>query len=174
MQKLTYFPPKIKDSTKLIDVIDEQGNVKCKFKRTFKNFITRIVTYLCSFDWYVQFDVYSNKNDLVYQCKKISKWMGRPEYRVINCKTNEVFNVSYKSWQVIVPEFLITNNSVEYLVKKDMMDWAKFYYQGREVARWKMKTTEWFKTYLEIEEECPIQEPEFFIGLFQAIFYVGD
>ncbi|MDF9763472.1 hypothetical protein OKW24_005245 [Peribacillus simplex] len=174
MQKLIYFPPKIKDSTKLIDVIDEQGNVKCKFKRTFKNFITRVVTYLWSFDWYVQFDAYSNDNDLVYQCKKVTKWMGKPEYRVINYKTKEVFNVSYKSWQVVVPEFLITNDSSEYLVKKEMMDWAKLYHQGREVARWKMKTTEWFKTYLEIEEDCPIQEPEFFICLFQAIFYVGD
>lgn len=38
MQKYTYSPPKIKDSTKLIDVIDEQGNVRFKFKRTYKTF----------------------------------------------------------------------------------------------------------------------------------------
>lgn len=41
------------------------------------------------------------------------------------------------------------------------------HHQGRELARWKMKTTEWFKTYLEIEEECPIQEPEFFFVFFK-------
>ncbi|WP_441296280.1 tubby C-terminal domain-like protein [Bacillus thuringiensis] len=29
------------------------------------------------------------------------------------------------------------------------MDWIKVNYQGKEVARWKMKTTELFKTYLE-------------------------
>ncbi|WP_439098760.1 tubby C-terminal domain-like protein [Bacillus weihaiensis] len=43
-----------------------------------------------------------------------------------------------------------------------------------EIARWKMSTTELFKTYLEIEDNSPIKEPEFFICLFQCIFYIGD
>ncbi|EEL81249.1 hypothetical protein bcere0028_30940 [Bacillus cereus AH1271] len=33
---------------------------------------------------------------------------------------------------------------------KEILDWIKVNYQGKEVARWKMKTTELFKTYLEI------------------------
>ena len=37
-----------------------------------------------------------------------------------------------------------------------------------------MKTTEFFKTYLEIEEDCPIQEPAFFVCLCQSIFFVGE
>jgi hypothetical protein len=84
---------------------------------------------------------------------------------VINCNTNEKYHITYKSWQVIVPEFHITSNSGEYVVKKELMGWAKFYFQDKEVARWKMKTTELFKTYFEIDDDCPIQEPEFFVCL---------
>ncbi|WP_163099957.1 hypothetical protein [Peribacillus alkalitolerans] len=174
MQKYTYAPPMLKPSIKMIDVIDDQGNVVCNFKRTYKNFMTKIGNYIFDIDWSTQIDVYTNDRDIVYQCKKLSPWFGKPSYIVINCKTNEDYKVSYKSWQKVAPEFRITNNSSEFIVKKELMDWARFYHQGKEVARWKMKSTELFKTYLEIERECPIQEPEFFVCLFQCIFFVGD
>lgn len=174
MQKYTYSPPKIKDSTKLVDVIDQHGNVVCKFKRNYINILTRMATYVWNIDWNVQIDVYSNDRNIVYQCIKNTKWLGKPTYKVINCLTSEEYEVSYITWQKVVPEFRIINNLNEYIVKKEIMDWVKVYYQGKEVARWKMKTTELFKTYLEIQEDCPIQEPEFFVCLFQNIFFVGD
>ena len=59
-------------------------------------------------------------------------------------------------------------------MKSGIMDSVQFFHQGKEVARWKMTITEFFKTYLEIEEDSPIQDPAFFICLFQCIFYVGD
>jgi hypothetical protein len=174
MQKYTYLPPKIKHSTKLVDVLDQRGNVVCSFKRNYKSTLTRIVSYIWDIDWHVQIDVYCNDSDIVYQCKKTTKWRGHPYYQVFNCKTDEVFQITYKTWQKIAPEFLITSQSNEFTLKKEVMDWVRFYHQGKEVARWKMKTTELFKTYLEIEEDCPIQGPEFFVCLFQNIFFVGD
>lgn len=174
MQKYTYSPPKIKDSVKLINVIDEQQNVRFKFKRTYKNLLVRLINYWWSFDWFTQVDVYSNDGELVYQCKKTTKWVGHPYFQVLNLTTNEVFQITYKNWLKIAPEYLITSQSNEFTMKKEVMDWVRLYYQGKEVARWKMKTTEWFKTYLEIEEDSPIQDPEFFICLFQCIFYIGD
>jgi hypothetical protein len=174
MKKYNYSPPKMKSSTKLIDVMDEQGNVICRFKRTYKNLLVRLTNYWKGFDWYTRIDVYSNDGELIYYCKKTTKWVGHGYYQVFNCKTNEVFQVTYKTWQNVVPEFLITSQLNEFTMKKEIMDAVKFYYQGKEVARWKMKTTEWFKTYLEIEEDSPIQDAEFFICLFQSIFYIGD
>ncbi|MBP3970202.1 hypothetical protein KAF80_14265 [Bacillus sp. WL1] len=60
-----------------------------------------------------------------------------------------------------VKEVLIENNNKRYILlnqegfpvmpaMKEIMNWIKVNYQGKEVARWKMKTTELFKTYLEI------------------------
>ncbi|WP_108669183.1 hypothetical protein [Peribacillus acanthi] len=174
MQKYTYSPPMLKPSIKMIDVYDEQGNVVCKFKRTYKNLITRIGNYLFDIDWSAQFDVYSKDIDIVYQCKKISPWFGKPKYIVINCKTYEEYHVRYQSWQKVAPEFTITGNEGPFILKKDLMDWARLYHKGNEVARWKMKSTEWFQTHLEIEKESPIQEPEFFVCMFHCIFIVGD
>lgn len=78
---------------------------------------------------------------------------------MINLDTDEEYHISYVSWKTIAPEFLIKSKTKGYIVKKYFMDWAIFYYGGNEVARWKMKTTELFKTYLEIEEDAPIKDP---------------
>lgn len=174
MQNYIYSPPKIKHSTKLIDVLDEQGNVTCKFKRTYKNFFVKLLTYWQNLDFHTRIDVYSNDGELVYYCKKSSKLTGHPSYEVINCKTNEVYEVTYTTFQNIAPEFLITNDSHEFTMKSGILDSVRIFHQGKEVARWKMKTTELFKTYLEIEEDSPIQDPAFFVCLFQCIFYVGE
>ena len=91
MRKYSYAPPKLKDSTKIIEVIDEKGNVVCKFKRTYNNFIAKFAAYLWSFDWNAQVDVYSIDGKRVYQCKKTTKWVGAPYYQVLNFKTNETF-----------------------------------------------------------------------------------
>ena len=174
MKIYNYSPPKMISSTKLIDVMDEQGHVICRFKRTYKNVLARLLNYWKALDWHTQIDVYSNDEELLYYCKKTTKWFDRGYYEVVNCKTDEVFRVTYKTWQNITPEFLITSQSNEFTMKKELMDWVRFYYQGKEVARWKVKTTEWLKTYLEIEEDSPIEDPAFFICLFQCIFYLGD
>lgn len=174
MRKYTYLPPKVKDSTKSVDVIDEYGNKVFTFKRKYKNILTRIATYVWNIDWNVQIDVYSNNKDIVYQCIKNTKCLGKPTYKVINYLTSEEYEVSYISWQVISPELLIKSKSCELTVRKVPMDWAKFYYQGKEIARWRMKTSELFKTYLEIEKDSPIQEPEFFTGIAQSLFYIGE
>ncbi|WP_442752314.1 tubby C-terminal domain-like protein, partial [Bacillus toyonensis] len=54
MKKYTYLPPKVKVSTKLVDVIDEAGNKVFTFKRNYKNILTRMTTYIWNIDWNVQ------------------------------------------------------------------------------------------------------------------------
>ncbi|MBY0596278.1 hypothetical protein KFD70_26885 [Bacillus pfraonensis] len=130
-------------------------------------------SFFLSGDYFVQFDVFTNDGQLHYQVKKIPRW-GKTQYSLIDHKTSKTYSITYESWQVISPELLIKSDSCELTVKKAPMDWAKFYYRGKEVARWRMKTSEWFKTYLEIEEDSPIQEPEFFTGIAQILFYVGE
>lgn len=174
MQSFTYNPPKIKNSTKLVSVTDSNGKTVCTFKRTYKNMLVRLADFFFSHNFFVQFDVFGENGKLKFQGNKKPRW-GKTQYKIINIDNQEEYWVSYISWQTMSPEFLIKCTSgLEFTVKKDLMDWAKFYYEGKEVARWKMKATEFFKTYLEIEEHSPIKEPEFFICLFQCIFYVGD
>lgn len=87
---------------------------------------------------------------------------------------DKAFSNLFKSRSTKYLENCLAWSGNEFIVKKDLMDWTRFYYKGKEVVRLKMKTTELFKTYLEIAEDSPIKEPEFFICLFQSIFEIGD
>ncbi|MDQ0226784.1 tubby C-terminal domain-like protein [Metabacillus niabensis] len=173
MRMLTYSPPKLKPSTASTQVIDELGQVVCTFKRSYKNIWFRIADVFLDHHYFVQVDVYSTNGELLYQGKKIPRW-GKTQYKVINCKTTERYHITYKSMQVVVPEFMISSNDGQFIVKRELMDWAGFYYNEQEVARWRMKTTELFKTYLQIEDASPIEDPAFFVCLFQLIFYYGE
>lgn len=174
MQSFIYHPPKVKNSTKLVSVLDSNGKTVCSFKRTYKNIFVRLADFFLNHNYFVQFDVFAENGKMKFKGNKKPRW-GKTQYIIIDIDNQEEYLVSYISWQKISPEFLIKSTSgLEFTVKKDLLDWAKFYYEGKEVARWRMKATELFKTYLEIEEDSPITEPEFFICLFQCIFYVGD
>ncbi len=41
MKKYTYLPPKVKDSTKSVDVIDEAGNKAFTFKKKLQKYISK-------------------------------------------------------------------------------------------------------------------------------------
>lgn len=174
LKRYVYKAPKIKTSSKLVDVKNEENEVVVKFNRSYKNIFIRFIdSFFLEGSSFVQFDTYSVSGELNYRgMKKISK-IGKTEYYIENYKDNSKYHITYTSLQIVAPELLIKSANEEYVVKYTPMDWAKFYYKGKEVARWKMKTMELFKTYLEIEEDSPIQDPAFFICLFQCIIYVG-
>jgi hypothetical protein len=175
VKRYTYVPPKLKPSTKRIEVTDEEGKVACTFQRVYPNYIAKLCDYVFSIDWSAQVNVYSTDDLLVFQCKKMTPWFGRPEYIIQRCTAaEETYRVTYTTWQKLAPEFKVAHLNHEYALKKEVLDWAVFLQAGEELARWKMKPTEWFKTTLEIEANCPIQEPEFFVALFHCIFCVGD
>lgn len=174
MKRYTYVPPKLKPSTKRIEVTDEEGNVVCTFQRVYPNAVARVCNYVFDIDWSARVNVYSTDGLPVIQCKKTTPWFGRPAYVVQHCNTQDTYRVTYTTWQKLAPEFKITHLNHEYVLKKEVLDWAKFLQAGEELARWKMKPTEWFKAQLEIEAACPIQEPEFFVAVFHCIFYIGD
>ena len=58
--------------------------------------------------------------------------------------------------------------------KKSLLDWVRFYEDGKEVARWRSVIKEKFKTYIEIEETASIQNPLFYAILGQMLYVVGD
>ena len=169
----TYKPLKVKSSTKVINVIDSNDKTVCSFKRKYNNIFTRIADILLGHDYFVQFNVFDVGGKIKYRGIKKPRW-GRTQYEITNLDYQEKYLVSYLNWQTISPEFVVQSSSgYEFTVKKNIMDWARFYYGGKEVARWKMNVAELYKTYLEIEEDSPINEPEFFICLFQLTLYIG-
>ncbi|MGG0726655.1 tubby C-terminal domain-like protein [Bacillus paramycoides] len=174
LNRYVYQAPKIKTSCELVDVRNEENEVVLRFKRLYKNlFIKFLDSFFLEGSSFVKFDTYSVRGELNYRGMKTLSKMGKTEYYIENYKDNSTYHITYTSLQIVAPELLIKSATEEYVVKHMPMDWAKFYYKGKEVARWRMKTTELFKTYLEIDEDSPIQDPAFFICLFQCVLYVG-
>lgn len=174
LKSYSYNPPKLKPSSKPVEVTNEEGEVVCTLKRSYPNLAAKVCVFIFDIDWSAQVEVFSREGQPVFQCKKRSLWFGRPEYIIQRCNTEEVFHVTYLTWQKVAPEFKITYQDQEYVLKKEMLDWARFLQAGKELARWRMKSKDGFKTRLEIEADCPIQEPEFFVALFHCLFYIGD
>jgi len=174
MKTFYYTPPKLKASTQRIEVKDEQGNVCCTFRRVYPNALVKWGNVIFDIDWSASVEVYSSEGQPIFQCSKKTPWIGKPEYFVQNNCTQDTFRVTYTTWQKVAPEFKVTYRDQEYALKKDLFDWAKFMKSGEVLAKWQMKPSEWFKVRLEIEADCPIQEPGFFVALFQTIFYIGD
>jgi len=173
MQTYTYASPKIKDSTKLVEVLDERGHIVCAFKRVYKNICVRLLNYWQSFDWYTQIDVYDVDGIPIYTCKKHSKWFGHPSYELVHHETNERVHITYTSRFNLTSELLIEGDYL-LIAKSDVLNRVQFFYDGKEVAMWQMKATQWFKTTLVIQSDSPIQQPAFFIALAQCIFHIGN
>jgi glycerol-3-phosphate cytidylyltransferase-like family protein len=176
MKKYVYNAPKVKLSTQVVDVLDDNEKVVVRFNRVYKNIFYKIVDFIAfKCDGFVQYDSYSPEGTLLYQAIKRLKMVKASDY-VITCynEQNKEYKVTLQTVQTLAPDFLVECEDEKYVVKKTPMDWARVYYNDKEVARWRMKTTEFFKTYVEIEEDSPIQDPAFFICLCQCLFYVGD
>lgn len=73
---------------------------------------------------------------------------------------------------VIAPEFSIKNNDVEIISKTGAFDWVRFYEEGQEIARWRSRAKERYKTYIKNREKCFHSKP-FILRCIRtnAIFY---
>ncbi|KAB7672227.1 hypothetical protein [Bacillus sp. B1-b2] len=175
MKVYTYKPPKVKSSTKSSNVVNEKGEIVCSFKRTFKYKWNRIADLFLENNYFVQYDIYSVDGSLLYQGTKIPRW-GKTQYKIIHTATKEEFHITYLSWQTVSPEMQIasTSTSQTFVVKKDVMERARIYYNDIEIARWDMKMMKLFQSTIQIEESSPIQDPAFFVCFFQCVFYLGN
>lgn len=173
MKTYTYLAPKIKTSTKLVEVIHENGDRAFTFQRNYKNGGMRLADFFLGKDIFVQYNVFNNNDELYYFGLKIPRW-SKSQYIIKNQKTSKEYHISYIGSHHFAPDLLVKSDETQMIIKQTHSDWIKFYYNELEVARWKMKTSELFKAYLEIESHSPIQEPEFFTCICQCIFYIGN
>lgn len=174
MKVYTYAPPKLKASAKRIIVRDETGAMACSFQRVYANKVVQAGNYLFDIDWSAQVDAYSPDGRLLFQCRKTTPWLGRPRFAVHRCDSLDSYPVTFTSWQKLAPSFEIIYDGQRFFIKKELLDRAAFMLGNQVLARWSFKPIDGFKARLEIEAECPIQEPEFFVVLFHCLFHIGN
>lgn len=68
---------------------------------------------------------------------------------------------------------MVSSDRGEYMVKNSEENWTRFYYQKKEVVRWKLEIGGEFTLELEIKQGCSIQDLAFFVCL-QCMLNMGD
>ncbi len=172
MKRYTYKQPLSIELTPMINVYDEVGQVICKFQRYYSNKLKKIVDRSMDYRYFLEYRVYDNNDQLLFICKKVSR-KGRVYYVARDLNSMEDFMISYDKWKELVADLLITGKDLQVVIDKEMEGWSTFLYQEQEIARWKADVSEEFTIQLEINDDSPIKNPAFFIGISQCVLFIG-
>ncbi|NRG48516.1 hypothetical protein HRF87_27935 [Bacillus sp. CRN 9] len=178
MKAYSYQGPYVKSSTVRAIIKDENGNEHGSLERHFKSIFHKI------FDMWIgenkllsNFRAFNQNGTQVIAAKKNHYKLKRSDFNIEYLEgelKGEKFVARQKGMDIINPEYIITGNNIEILSKKGILDWVKFYENGKEVARWKTSIKDKFKVNIEIEEIATIQDPLFYSVLGQMLYFVGD
>ncbi|TQR16313.1 tubby C-terminal domain-like protein [Psychrobacillus soli] len=172
MHKYTYTQPLSLETTPITFVYNEEGIAVYKFQRHYSNGIKRFVDKAMDFRYFLRYDIYNLEDQPIFTCKKVSK-KGRVYYEAFDYLQQEKYIVAYDKWKELVPDLMITNGNFQIDILKEIEDWSRFIYNDKEIARWKADVEGEFFIQLEIEEDSPIQDAGFFIGICQCVLFIG-
>ena len=178
MSSYFYQAPLGKGSTKMCEIKSMDGKVVGSIQRYFKSTLHSVVDFLVGENnLIVRVKAMNAEGNMVINAFRKNYYFGKPDY-YIHFVSEEWEGIKFHARQLnnilINPEFLIKSDNVEITSKTAMLDWVRFYQEGKEVARWRTITKEKFKTYIEIEENASIQDPLFYAVLGQMLYFIGQ
>lgn len=173
-----YQAPQAKGSTKLCEIKSSNGNMIGSIQRYYRSTLHSAIDLLLGkSQLIVRVKAEDSHGNMVIDafCKNYS--FKKSEY-YLHFLGRGSEGISFHARQInnitINPEFLIKSNDIEIISKTAMFDWVRFYQEGKEIARWRTRIKEKFKTYIEIEENASIQEPLFYAVLGQMLYFIGQ
>ncbi|TQR21664.1 hypothetical protein [Psychrobacillus vulpis] len=172
MNKYLYTQPLAIETTSLISVYNNEGIEAYKFQRYYSNKLKRFFDKLMDYRYFLQYNVYDTHGQIIFTCKKVSQ-KGRVYYEATDYAEHRKYMVTYDKWKELIPDLLITDGNMQIKLDKELEGWSRFIYNDKEIARWKADLSEGFLVQLEIEEDSPIQNGAFFIGISQCALFIG-
>lgn len=177
MNTYGYQGPYVKSSTVRATIKDVNGKKYGFIERYYKSIFHRI------FDMWIgenklisTFRAFNEKGIQIIAAKKNHYKLKKSDFNIefLNNDFKEKFIARQKGMDIIAPEYVIMGNDLEIISKKSILDWVKFYEDGKEIARWKISYKDKFKVNVEIENIATIQDPLFYSVLGQILYFVGD
>lgn len=178
MRSYTYQGPYVKSSTVRTSITDSEGVAYGSIERYFKTIFHKI------------FDMWIGENKLLSSHRAFDKdgkkiieahknlyKMKRSDYQIafLSGKHEGLKLVAkQKGFDIISPVYEINGDDINIITKKEILDWVKFYENGKEIGRWKLSIKEKFKVQISIEEEASIQDPLFYAIAGQMLYFIGD
>ncbi|MEI4770662.1 hypothetical protein WAX74_13585 [Psychrobacillus sp. FJAT-51614] len=172
MQKYTYKHPNAIDTTTVIAVYNDTGEITHSFQRYYSNRLKKLLDKAMDYRYFLYYNVFDVEETLVFTCKKISK-KGRVYYEAIDHLQENKFIVAYDKWKELIPDLTITDGHIHIQLHKEMENWSRFTHNEKEIARWRAEIGDQFTIFLEIEEDSPIQNVAFFIAISQCALFIG-
>lgn len=178
MKTYTYQSPISKTSTAMIYIHNNKGELVGSFKRYYKNILhqffdlwigeNRLICNLSAFDY--------KGNRVISAYKKHYTFKRSTHFiKYINGELEgNLYHANLTGFDVITPEYIIEGTDIHLETKFSTSNWVEFYDSGIKVARWRFETKEKLKTYIEIEENAKIQDPNFYAVYCHMFFYIGE
>ena len=178
MKSYTYQGLYIKSSTVRINITDSEGVAYGSVERYFKNIFHKI------FDMWIgenklisNHRAFNKDGEKIIEAHKNNYKVKRSDYQIafLSGKHEGVNLVArQKGIDIISPVYEINGGNINITTKKEILDWVKFYENGKEIGRWKLSIKEKYKAYISIEEDATIQDPLFYAIAGQMLYFVGD
>lgn len=173
LKTFTYTQPAAIESTEIVKVLNEKGEVSSTVQRVYSNALKKIFDRTMDYRYFVRFDVSDIDGRPLFTCKKVSR-RGRVYFKGKDIVTGKDYMIAYDGWKIMIPDLLITDGEQTIKIAKEMEDWSVFTLDEQPIARWKATFHEtYFEIELQIEESSPIQHEAFFIAIGQAVLFVG-
>lgn len=169
----TYKQPPAIESTEVINIFNEAGEVSSTVQRVYTNALKKAFDRTMDYRYFVRFDVHDTKEQPLFTCKKVSR-RGRVHFRGKDLVTGKDYMIAYDGWQIMIPDLLITDGKQQIKLSKEMEDWSVFTVNEQPIARWQATFCDThFDITLQVEDSSPIQHEAFFIAIGQAVLFVG-
>lgn len=173
MKIYTYKQPAAIESTELVAIVNEAGEVSSTVQRVYSNGLKKVFDRTMDYRYFVRFDVSDVAGQALFTCKKMSR-RGRVHFRGKDFVTGKDYMIAYDGWQIMIPDLIITDGVQQIKLNKEMEDWSVFTLDDQPIARWQAIYCEtYFEITLQIEDNSPIQHEAFFIAIGQAVLFVG-
>ncbi|MFJ7369533.1 hypothetical protein ACIQVU_08845 [Lysinibacillus sp. NPDC098008] len=173
MKIYTYKQPAAIESTEVIAILNEAGQVSSTVQRVYSNALKKAFDRTMDYRYFVRFDVKDRQEQPLFTCKKVTR-RGRVHFQGKDFVTGKDYTIAYDGWQIMIPDLLITDGEQQIKLNKEMEGWSVFSINDEPIARWQATFYEtYFAITLEIEDYSPIQHEAFFIAIGQAVLFIG-
>lgn len=175
MKTYTYCHPEAIEYTGDVPILDGTGQVIAYSRRIYDNFLKKTFDEMFDFRYFLKYDVLDTSGEKLFTVKKISR-RGKLWFEGIEPTTKVKYIISYENWRIGIPTLYITDKKIKIQLEKELEDWSRFLLNQEEIARWKAEYRDVegeFHMTLQINENSPIQQPQFFIAICQATLFVG-
>ncbi|MBQ0138721.1 MAG: hypothetical protein KBT36_05445 [Kurthia sp.] len=107
-------------------------------------------------------------------CRKIQR-KGKVYYEAVE-QGKPIYRIAYIGWKSLIPDLAISNKEVQMILSMEREDWSVYRYEEKEVARWRATLDEekqLFSVELQIEDDCPFDNPALLVSISHASLFIG-